>query len=155
METQASIRQRLEDELKIAMRAGDQTSRDAIRFILAAVKNAEIDARGGAPADQVATLRKVGKQLADAEEQFRQAGRIDLAEKEAAQLQVLQRFLPAELPEDELIGLAREAIREVGATGLKEMGKVMPSLIKKVDGRADGRRISAAVRAALESLGDG
>lgn len=154
METQTTIRQQLEDALKTAMRAGDQTSRDAIRFFLAAVKNAEIDARGGAPADQLATLRKVGKQLTDAAEQYRQAGRIDLAEKEEAQLQVLQRFLPAELPDAELIALAHEAIQEVGATGPKEMGKVMPVLIRKVDGRADGRRISAAARAALESLGE-
>lgn len=149
-----SIRQRLEDDLKSAMRAGDQTSRDAIRFILAAVKNAEIDARGtSAPADAVATLRRVGKQLADAADQFRQAGRLDLAEKEEAQLQVLQRYLPAELPDADLAALASEAVREAGATGPKEMGKVMPVLIKKVDGRADNRRISAAARAALESLG--
>jgi uncharacterized protein YqeY len=149
-----SIRQQLEDGLRAAMRSGDQTSRDAIRFILAAVKNAEIDARAGsAPVDEVATLRKVGKQLTDAAEQYRQAGRLDLAEKEEAQLRVLQRYLPAELPDDELAALANEAVRETGATGPKEMGKVMPVLIKKVDGRADGRRVSAAARAALEALG--
>ena len=149
-----SIRQQLEEGLRTAMRTGDQTGRDAIRFILAAVKNAEIDARGGtAPVDEVATLRKVGKQLTDAAEQYRQAGRLDLAEKEEAQLRVLQRYLPAELPDDELAGLAKEAVRETGATGPREMGKVMPVLIKKVDGRADGRRISAAARAALEALG--
>jgi uncharacterized protein YqeY len=149
-----SIRQRLEDDLKTAMRTGDQTSRDAIRFILAAVKNAEIDARvGSAPVDEVATLRRVAKQLADAADQYRQAGRLDLAEKEEAQLAVLQRYLPAELPDDELAALARAAVRESGATGPKEMGKVMPVLLRMVDGRADGRRVSAAARAALESLG--
>jgi uncharacterized protein YqeY len=149
-----SIRQQLEEGLKTAMRAGDQTGRDAIRFILAAVKNAEIEARvGTAPVDEVATLRKVGKQLSDAAEQYRQAGRLDLAEKEEAQLRVLQHYLPAELPDDELAALANEAVRESGATGPREMGKVMPVLIKKADGRADGRRISAAARAALESLG--
>jgi uncharacterized protein YqeY len=149
-----SIRQRLEEDVKTAMRSGDTTSRDAIRFILSAVKNAEIDARGGsAPADVVATLRKVAKQLTDAAEQYRQAGRNELAEKEEAQLRVLQRYLPAELPDDELAALADEAVREVGATGPKEMGKVMPVLLKKVDGRAEGRRVSAAARAALESLG--
>jgi uncharacterized protein YqeY len=149
-----SIRQRLEDDLKTAMRTGDQTSRDAIRFILAAVKNAEIDARvGSAPVDEVATLRRVAKQLADAADQYRQAGRLDLAGKEEAQLAVLQRYLPAELPDDELAALARAAVRESGATGPKEMGKVMPVLLKMVDGRADGRRVSAAARAALESLG--
>lgn len=152
MET--SIRQRLEDDVKIAMRAGDQTSRDAIRFILAAVKNAEIDARGkSGPADAVATLRKVGKQLADAAGQYRQAGRIDLAEKEEAQLTVLQRYLPAELSDADLAALADEAVRDAGASGPKEMGKVMPVLINRVAGRADGRRISAAAKAALDSLG--
>jgi uncharacterized protein YqeY len=149
-----SIRQRLEEDLKSAMRAGDQTTRDAIRFILAAVKNAEIDARGkSGPADAVATLRKVGNQLADAAEQYRQAGRVDLAEKEEAQLAVLQRYLPAELSDADLATLADETVREVGASGPKEMGKVMPVLIKRVDGRADGRRISAAAKAALEALG--
>jgi uncharacterized protein YqeY len=148
--TDATIRQRLEDDLKTAMRAGDVTSRDAIRYILAAVKNAEIDARGsGAPADQAAALRKLGKQLSDAIEQYEAAGRHDLAERESAQLTVLKRYLPAELNDDELAAVVAAAIAETGATGPRDMGTVMPVAIQRAAGGADGRRISAAVKAAL------
>jgi uncharacterized protein YqeY len=148
--TEASIRQQLEDDLKTAMRAGDTVSRDAIRYILAAVKNAEIDARGSAsPADPVAALRRLGKQLTDSIEQFQSANRKDLAERESAQLEVLLRYLPAELPDDELAALVAEAVAETGATGPRDMGRVMPVAIRKAAGRADGRRINAAVKIAL------
>lgn len=149
---QGDARGRLEDDLKTAMRAGDATSRDAIRYILAALKNAEIDARGGgAPADPVATLRKLGKQLADAIDQYRAGGRDDLAAKEEAQLAVLRRYLPEELTDEELAALVRAAIAETGATGPKEMGKVMPAAMARAGGRVDGRRLSAAVKSALAS----
>lgn len=150
MET--TIRARLEADLKTAMRSGDRDTRDAIRFILAAIKNAEIEARVGTPLDETATLRKMSKQLADAATQYRDAGRTELAEKEEAQLAILQRYLPTELPDEELAALADEAVRESGASSAREMGKVMPILIAKVDGRADGRRISAAAQAALKAL---
>jgi uncharacterized protein YqeY len=134
------------------MRAGDTVSRDAIRYILSAVKNAEIDARGtGEAADPVAALRRVAKQLNDAIEQYRAADRQDLADREAAQLAVLQRYLPAELSDAELDALVREVIAETGASSAKEMGKVMPVAIGRAAGRADGRRISAAVKRALPS----
>lgn len=147
-----TIRSRLEADLKTAMRGGDSDRRDAIRFILSAIKNAEIEARVGAPLDETATLRKLSKQLSDAATQYREAGRDQLAEKEESQLAVLKEYLPAELPDEELAALAAEAVRESGASSPKEMGKVMPILIAKVDGRADGRRVSAAARAALEAL---
>lgn len=150
--SELTIRERLEHDLKTAMREGDPDTRDAVRYILAAVKNAEIDARGtGAPADPEAALRRLGKQLQDAVEQYQAAGRTDLAEREGAQLVVLKRYLPAELSDAELDALVRDAITESGATGPKEMGRVMPMAIERAAGRADGRRISAAVRAALAS----
>jgi hypothetical protein len=149
-ETEATVRQRLEDDLKSAMRAGDTVSRDAIRYILSAVKNAEIDARGsGAEADPVAALRRLGKQLSDAIQQYEAAGRQELADHEAAQLAVLKRYLPTELSDDELNAIVAEAIAETGAAGPKDMGRVMPIAMQRVAGRADGRRISAAVKAAL------
>jgi uncharacterized protein YqeY len=150
--SETTTRKRLEEDLKVAMRAGDTVTRDAIRYILAAVKNAEIDARGtNASADPEAALRRVGKQLTDAIEQYRAAGRQDLADREAAQLAVLKRYLPEELSEDELDTLVREVIAETGASGAKDMGKVMPAAIQRAAGRADGRRISAAVKHALQS----
>ena len=147
---EGTVRQRLEDDLKTAMRAGDTVSRDAIRYILSAVKNAEIDARGtAAEADPVAALRRLGKQHADAIEQYEAAGRQELADREAAQLAVLKRYLPPELSDDELNALVADSIAETGASGPKDMGRVMPVAMQRSDGRADGRRVSAAVKAAL------
>lgn len=148
-----TTRQRLEDDLKVSMRAGDTTTRDAIRYLLAAVKNAEIDARGtGAAADADAALRKVAKQLADAIEQYRAAGRNDLADHEQAQLEVLKRYLPQEISDEALQAVVDAAIAETGATGPKDMGRVMPVVLAKTAGQADGRRVSGAVRDALGRL---
>ena len=148
MET--SVRSRLEADLKVSMRAGDSATRDAIRYTLAAIKNAEIDARGGSqPVDEVATLRRLAKQLEDAIEQYRAAGRDELAAKEAAQLAVVRRYLPVEMSDEELAAEAVAAVAAVAATGPKDMGKVMPALIARVAGRADGRRVSAAAKDAL------
>ncbi len=148
--TESTVRHRLEDDLKSAMRAGDTVSRDAIRYILSAVKNAEIDARGSAtPADPVATLRRLSKQLTDSMEQYEAARRQDLADHEAAQLAVLKRYLPAELSDDELNALVAATIAETGASGPKDMGRVMPVAMQRVAGRADGRRVNAAVKTAL------
>jgi uncharacterized protein len=150
--TEPTIRQRLEEDLKTAMRNGDTTARDAIRYILAAVKNAEIDARGtSTEANLDNALRRLGKQLTDSIEQFKAAGRDDLAEREAAQFAVLTRYLPPELSDDELDAIVAEAIAETGATSRRDMGRVMPIAMARVDGRADGRRVSAAVTNALSS----
>ena len=147
-----TIRERLDDDLRTAMRAGDTTTRDAIRYFLAAVKNADIDARGtGKDADPVAALRRLGKQLNDSIEQYEARGRHDLADHERTQLEVLRRYLPAEVSDEELNALVAEAIAETGASGAKDMGRVMPVAMQRVGGRADGRRISAAVKAALSS----
>jgi uncharacterized protein YqeY len=151
---EGSARQRLESDLRTAMRAGDQTARDAIRYILAAVKYAEINRRGAlTEVDEQAVLRRVGKQLADAIEQYRAGGREDLAAREEAQLAVLQRYLPSELSEGELAALVATVIEETGASGAKDMGRVMPVLIARAGGRADGRRLSAAAREGLARLG--
>ena len=147
-----TIRQRLDEDLKAAMRSGDAATRDTIRYILSAVKNADIDARGtGKDADPEAALRKLGKQLTDSVEQFRLAHREDLAEREEAQLIVLKRYLPTELSDDELDEIVRSAIAETGAAGPKDMGRVMPVAMTKAAGQADGRRINSAVRSALGS----
>ena len=146
----STLRQRLEADMKTAMRAGDATTRDTVRFILAQVKNAEIDARGElTPAAGEATLRKLGKQLQDSIEQYRKGDREDLAAKEEAQLAVLRRYLPEEMDDAELDALVASVVAEVGATSPKEMGKVIPVVLERAAGRADGRRVSAAVKAAL------
>ena len=151
--TELTTRQRLEEDLKGAMRSGDTTTRDAIRYLLSSVKNAEIDARGtGVAADADAALRKVAKQLADAIDQYRAAGRDDLADHENAQLKVLKRYLPQEMSDDELQAAVAAAISESGASGPKDMGRVMPLVLASTSGRADGRRVSGAVKDALSRL---
>ena len=151
--SELTTRQLLEDDLKTAMRAGDATTRDAIRYLLSAVKNAEIDARGtGVAADADVALRKVAKQLADAIDQYRAAGRDDLADHENAQLDVLKRYLPQEMSDDDLQAAVAAAIAETGAAGPKDMGRVMPVVLAKTAGQADGRRVSGAVKDALARL---
>lgn len=145
-----TLRQRLEADLRTAMRERDQETRDAIRFILAAVKNQEIERRGAlTPADEMAVLHRLAKQLNDAIEQYRAANRPELLAHEAAQLAVVERYLPAPLSDDELAAMVDEAIAEVQATGPKDMGKVMPVVMQRAAGRAEGKRLSTAVRQRL------
>lgn len=146
------LRARLEQDLKTAMLAKDEIARDTIRFILAAVKNEEIEKRGPLSAeDDIALLNRMSKRLLEAIEQYDAAGRVDLAERERAQLAIVKRYLPEEMSEDDLKALVQSVVAEVGAVAPKDMGKVMPVLLPRVAGRADGKRVSAAVREALSS----
>ncbi len=145
-----SLRQRLEDDLKTAMKAGDQVARETIRFTLAGIKNAEIEKRGPlSPDDELALLQRETKRRADSIDQFRAGKREDLVEKEEAQLAILRRYLPAAMSDAELSELVATVVAETGASGPKDMARVMPVLLQRVAGRADGRRVSAAVREAL------
>lgn len=145
-----TIRDRLQADLKAAMRDRDETARDTLRYILSAIKNAEIEHRGElSPAEATAVLQKQAKQRQEAIEQFRSGQRSDLAEREEAQLAILKRYLPAELSDEEVLGLTREVVAETGASSMKDMSKVMPVLMQRAGGRADGRRLSAAVKTVL------
>ena len=145
-----SLRSRLESELKDAMRSRDAERRDAVRFLLASVKNAEIDLKGPLPSEaEVALLRQQAKQRQESIDKFRAGGRPELADREAAQLQIIERFLPQQMDDEELAALVAAGIDEAGALGPKDMGRVMGLLTCRVGGRADGRRLSTAVRNAL------
>jgi hypothetical protein len=149
-----SIKTRLETDLKTAMKAGDVTARETIRFTLAALKNAEIDKRSLlTDAEALNVLKTQAKRRVDAIDQFRDAGRTDLVDRETAQLEVLKRYMPTEMADDELEALVSAAIAEVGATSPKEMGKVMPVAIKAAGDRVSGKRLSDAVRQALAMRG--
>jgi uncharacterized protein YqeY len=150
MTTTDSLRDRLEADLRQAMRDRDTDTRDTVRLLLSAVKNAEIDKRGPLSADEaIVVLRSQAKQRQDSIEQYRAAGRDDLADREAMELAILERYLPQQMSDDELKAFVMEGIVESGAEGPKDMGKVMGLLTKRADGRVDGRRLSAAVRAEL------
>ena len=145
-----SLRQRLEADMKEAMRARDAERRDAVRYVLAIVKNAEIDKRGDLTTDEeMQLLRSQVKQRQDAIEQFRKGGRDDLADREAAQVALIETYLPQQMSDEELASFVRQGIEEAGATSARDMGKVMGLLTRRSEGRVDGRRLSAAVRDAL------
>jgi uncharacterized protein len=147
-----TLRGYLERDLKTAMLAKDEIARDTIRFILAAVKNQEIEQRTPLSADDdIALLNRMSKRLLEAIEQYDKAGRSDLADRERAQLAIVKRYLPEEMSDEELNALVRSIVHEVGAVAPKDMGRVMPVLLPRVAGRADGKRVSAAVKQALAS----
>jgi len=148
-----SLRERMESDLKDALRSGNQDAKDTIRFTLAAIKNAEID-KGRPLTDEeaLAVLQQQAKRRADAIDQFKSGNRADLVEREEAQLRILEQYLPASMSDEELKALVAQTIGDVGATGPKDMGKVMPVVIERAAGRADGRRLSGAVRDELAKL---
>ena len=146
----SSLRDLLSNDLKQAMKDRDVELRDTIRFILSAVKNVEIDKRSPlSPEEEIALLRTQAKQRQDSIEQFRAGGRDELADREMAQLAILERYLPQQMNDEELAEFVRSGVDEVGASGPKEMGKVMGILSKRADGRVAGKRLSSAVQAAL------
>jgi uncharacterized protein len=151
--TEQSLRQRLESDLKDALKSGNQDAKDTIRFTLAAIKNAEIE-KGGQLSEEEgrALLQQQAKRRADAIDQFKSGDRADLVEREEAQLRVLERYLPASMSDEEVRVLVAQAIGDVGATSAKDMGKVMPVVIERAEGRANGRRLSTAVREELSKL---
>ena len=147
-----TLQGRLQSDLKDAMRSRDVVARESIRFLLSAYHNAEIEKREALTSDEeLALLQRQVKQRAESIEQFTAAGRTDLVDREKEQLAVIERYLPAQLSDEDLTRLVDEAVTEVGATGPKEMGKVMPLLLPRIGGRADGRRVSTAVRARLSA----
>lgn len=147
-----SLKSQLESDMKDAMRARENETRDAIRYVLSAVKNAEIDKKGElSEEEELKLIRSQVKQRMDSIEQFRAGGREDLAAKEESQVRILEKYLPQQMSDEELEAFVRQGIEETGAEGPKDMGKVMGALNKKTDGRVDGKRLSTAVRSALGS----
>jgi uncharacterized protein len=145
-----SLRTTLEADMKAAMKARDTETRDAIRYVLSAVKNAEIEKRGElTEEEELKLIRSQVKQRQDSIEQFRAGGRDDLADKEESQVTILERYLPQQMSDEELETFVREGIAESGAESPKDMGKVMGLLTPRSEGRVDGRRLSTAVRNAL------
>jgi uncharacterized protein YqeY len=150
METKA----RIESDLKDALRSGDETRKRTLRMVIAAIKNAEVD-RGGALDEPalLAILQKEVKLRQEAINEAGQAGRTDLAAAAEAEIAVLQSYLPEQLSAAELQSLAQEVIAELGATSMADMGKVIKTLMARVQGRAPGDQVSAAVRQALQKTG--
>jgi uncharacterized protein YqeY len=146
----ASLKERITDDMKTAMRAGEKERLATIRLVLAAVKQIEVDERITIDdARMLAILEKLGKQRKESIAQFESGGRADLVAKENAELAVIQTYLPAQLSEPELDALIAEAIASTGATTIKDMGKVMGVVKSKAAGRADMGAVGARIKQKL------
>jgi hypothetical protein len=143
-------RAELENELHVAMRAGDELRKRTLRMVLAAVKLAEVEKRGGLDeAGMTAVLQKEVKARREALADAEKARRADLVEAAKAELEMLESYLPEPLTEAELEELVRQAIAAIGAAGPQDVGKVMKEAMSRAAGRADGKAVSAAVRSLL------
>lgn len=150
MET--DLKQKLADDLKQAMRSRDEVRRSVIRLVMAAIKNAEIARQATLEdADILGIIAKEVRQRHESIESFKQGNRQDLVAQEEAELAILNEYLPQQLTREEIIAEARQVIEEVGAQGPGDKGKVMPKLIAKLKGKADGREINAVVTELLSS----
>jgi uncharacterized protein YqeY len=146
-----SLRDRLTDDLKTALRAQDRVTLGAVRMLSAALLEREKAGAGAlSEVDEVAIVQKQAKQRRDSIEQFRAAGRDDLAEKEVEELAVIERYLPAQLADDEIAAEVRAVVARTGAEGPQAMGRVMGEAMKALKGKADGGRVRAAVERALK-----
>ncbi|MDZ7734708.1 MAG: GatB/YqeY domain-containing protein [Gammaproteobacteria bacterium] len=146
----SALKQRITDDVKQAMRDKDKHRLGTLRMITAAIKQKEVDERVELDDNGVlAALDKMAKQYRDSIEQYRQAGRDDLVEKEATELNIITEYLPEQLNDTDLEALIKKAIEDTGAEGMQDMGKVMGELKPKMQGRADMSAVSAKVKAPL------
>ena len=149
---EAPLKEKLTDDLKQAMKAGDTLKRSIIRLVLSAIQNAEIATQAALEdTDVLGIIAKEAKRHEESIEAFKQGDRPDLVAKEEAELSVLLGYLPQQMSHDEIVEVARRIIEEVGARGPGDKGKVMPKLIAQLKGRADGREINAVVTELLSS----
>jgi uncharacterized protein len=145
-----SLKARITEDMKAAMRAGEKDRLSCIRMLQAGIKQREVDERTtlGDP-EVLAVIDKMIKQRKESVAQFQAGNRADLVAKESAEIELLSSYLPAKLGAAELDALVREAIASTGAASMKDMGKVMGVLKPKVQGRADMGALSARIKSAL------
>lgn len=149
-----SLKARIQDDVKAAMRAQDKRRLGALRLVTAAVKQREVDERIELDdAQVVAVLRKMLKQRQESLAQYRAAGRADLADQEAFEIELIEGYLPQTLGTDEIDAIITRCASEVGATSARDMGKVMGCVKDLIQGRADMGTVSARVKEHLARLG--
>ena len=145
-----TLKERITDDMKNAMRAGEKERLGTIRLVLAAIKQREVDERITLDDGQVlSVLEKMIKQRKEAITQFESGGRADLVAKEQSELSVLQAYLPAQMSDAEIDGLIAEAVAASGASSIKDMGKVMALVKAKAQGKADMGAVSARIKQKL------
>ena len=147
-----SLKDRITDDMKSAMRAGERERLSTIRLILAAIKQREVNERITLDDAQVlSVLERMLKQRRESISLFESGGRADLVAKESAELAIVQSYLPAQLSDSEVAALIDEAIRSTGAASLKDMGKVMGAVKAKAQGRTDMAALSARIKERLSA----
>lgn len=145
-----TLKTRIQDDMKQAMKAGDKERLKVVRMLLAAIKQIEVDKRTELDdAGVLGVLEKMVKQRRESVSQFRAGNRDDLADIELAEIAVLETYLPAPLSETEVDAMIAKAVADTGATSIRDMGKVMAHLKSNVQGRADMSTVGAKVKAQL------
>ncbi len=149
-----SLKERLTEDLKAAMRARDTARLRTIRALQAALTEREIAERKGGkatltPEQELEVLQKEAKRRREAIEQFRAAGRDDLVQKETEELKIIEAYLPRQLSDEEIRDVLEEIIESVGARSVRDMGRVMKEAMARMRGQADGRRVSELARELL------
>ncbi|MGE6227510.1 GatB/YqeY domain-containing protein [Paenibacillus chitinolyticus] len=142
-----SLSERLNDDMKQAMKSQDKFTLSVIRMVKASIKNIEIDQRRTLDDNEVLdVLNREVKQRKDSLQEFKSAGRDDLADSLHAEIDILMKYLPQQLTEEEVSAIVKQTIQEVGASSKADMGKVMSALMPKVKGRADGKLVNQLVQ---------
>lgn len=146
-----SLKVKIMDELKEAMKSKDQVKLSTLRFLNAQIKNKEIELRPNAISEEdiLSVIKKSVKQRQDSIEQYQNANRQDLADVEIAELKILESYLPQMMSEEQIRVIVSEAVKDTGATEAKDMGKVMKAVMAKTKGQADNRVVSELVKQAL------
>ncbi len=148
-----SLKDQLAEDLKDAMRQGDDTRKSALRMAIAAIKNAEVAAiKQFDDAEVIGVIGKQAKQRRESIEEFGKANRQDLVDKEAAELKVLETYLPAQMSREDVTSVARKVVEEVGAMGPSDKGRVMSALMPRLAGQADGKTVNEVVTELLTNL---
>lgn len=146
-----SLQQRLDDDLKVAMKSSDNLKTSALRMVKAAIKNKQIEKmRELSEEEIISVISTLSKQRRESIELFSKGGREDLAEKEKRELSILQSYLPSQLTPEELDRLIIDAIKEASAEGVKDIGKVMRILMPRLKGSADGKVVNQRVTELLQ-----
>jgi uncharacterized protein YqeY len=144
------LKQKLNDDLRHALKSGDKLSCSVLRMLLSAIHNAEIAKRGELEETEIiGVIAKDAKQHKESILAFRQGNRPDLVEKEEAELVIIEKYLPEQVSRDDVVAAARKVIEEVGAQGPRDKGKVMGKLVPQLKGKADGQLINEVVNELL------
>ena len=146
-----SLKTKLQDDLKLAMKNKDTVKKSVVTLIRAEIKQREVDTRTELGDDEIIdVITKQLKQRRDAMTEFAKASRDDLVQEAEAEIEVLMEYLPRQLSKEELNKIVKETISEVGATSMKDMGKIMAAIKPKTKGRADGKMINELVKSNLQ-----